>query len=179
MKFKIQNQTQLIKELESFILSYHEEAYRNTTCLHEFSEILEVNESQSSLRLKNTKFLLLDWDSNSIGIPSTVSHEVLQHTFTWAKEENFLNLKEPFHLEPHADDSITWDLDWDNPDLPQEVIDNFEVDLLGLGEQLEDYYESIEKIDYDDIPKVLRPLVEKCVREYSKWKQEEKFKDKI
>ena len=132
------------------------------------------------MRLKNTKFLLLDWHSNSIGIPSTVSYEVLQHTFTWAKKENFLNLKEPFHLELHADDDFsTWDLDWDNPDLPQEVIDNFEVDLFGLGEQLEDYYESIEKIDYDDIPKVLRPLVEKCVREYSKWKQEEQFRDKI
>ena len=177
MKFKIQNQTQLIKELESFILSYHEEAYRNSICLHEFSEILEVNESQSSLRLKNTKFCLLDWDSNSIGIPSTVSYEVLQHTFTWAKKENFLDLKEPFDMELHNDEISTWD--WDDPDLPQEVIDNFEVDLLGLGEQLEDYYESIEKIDYDDIPKVFRPLVEKCVREYSKWKQEEKFKDKI
>ena len=80
-------------------------------------------------------------------------------------------------MELHNDEISTWD--WDDPDLPQEVIDNFEVDLLGLGEQLEDYYESIEKIDYDDIPKVLRPLVEKCVREYSKWKQEKKFKDKI
>lgn len=171
MKFKIQNQNKLIKEFESFILSYHEEAYRNSICLHEFSEIIEVNESLNSLRLKNTKFCLLEWNLYSNYIPSTVSHEVLQHTFTWAKKENFLNLQEPFEMELHDDELTTNDWNWDDPDLPKEVIENFEVDLLGLGQELENTYESIEKIEYKDFPKVLLPLVKKSVREYGKLKK--------
>lgn len=73
-------------------------------------------------------------------------------------------------MELHNDEIST--LDWDDPDLPQEVIDDFEVDLLGLGEHLEDTYQSIEKIEYEDFPKLFHPLLKKSVREYSKWKKE-------
>ena len=135
---------------------------------------MEVNESLCSLRLKNTKFCLLEWYSDSIGIPSTVSFEVLQHTFTWTKKENFLNPKKTYDIKLHDDEVITNDWDWDDPDLPHEVIENFEVDMLGLGQELENTYESIEKIEYNDFPKVLRPLVKRSVKEYCEWKQDQK-----
>ena len=63
--------------------------------------------------------------------------------------------------------------DWDSPDLPAEVIKNaclmLYVDEVQLVEDLIEHYGSLEEINYEDLPKSLKPLFETSITKYNRY----------
>ena len=166
-----QHTKHLIEMLETMIFEYHEN-YRNATVLHEFSEI--VSATSNTVRLKNTKFCLVDEGST---IPQTglikdaVSYEVQFFDFEWEDQESLEHLKDIKSMELDGETLIVDYWDWDDPDLPKEVINNFEPsDLVGIGSDIEQYYEHLEKINYEEFPKSLLPVIRRAVEKYKNYK---------
>ena len=158
--------------LESMIFEYHEN-YRNATVLHEISEI--VSATSNTVRLKNTKFCLVDEDST---IPQTglikdaVSYEVQFFDFEWEDRESLEHLKDIKSMELDGETLIVVHMGWDDPNLPKEVIQNFDpIDHESVGEDLEQWYEGVENINYDDFPKSLVPMIKRCVDDYIEYQK--------
>ena len=177
--FSESEKSKLIQILETCIREYHEMAYRESTILFEFSLITKFEENSTSINLKNTKYCIVDYEekfSQSKQIPSNISREVSEYTFAWVDIEHLQKLETPTDIQFHDEKLVIDGIDWDDPELPKEVIENFEpIDFVGLGLDLEEYYEHLDGIDCEDFPKSLLPTIKRAVEEYKKYKTEQKI----
>ena len=175
--FSESEKTKLIQILETRIHEFHAMAYIESRTLFEVSEIIEFEEESLSIKLKNIKYCVLDYGDELFSqIPSSISHEVTEYTFEWSDIQELRNLATPNDIECHDDKLMIFQLDWDDPELPKEVIKNFEpIDFVDLGSNLEVYYQHLDRIDYEDFPKSLLPIIKRAVEEYKNYKTEQKI----
>ncbi|ADE39519.1 hypothetical protein [Candidatus Puniceispirillum marinum] len=152
-------------------------AYIESRTLFEVSEIIEFEEESLSIKLKNIKYCVLDYgDELCSQIPSSISHEVSEYTFTWVDFEHLQNLETPTDIQFHDEKLVIDGIDWDDPELPKEVIENLgPIDFVELGSDLEESYEHLDSIDYADFPKSLLPIIKRAIEEYRNYKTEQKI----
>ena len=166
----------LIGYLEDLILKYHSSnlVYAESTTLAESSKILEKYDVPATVKLRNTKFCLLEQEES---IPQTshiklgVSYEVQEFVFVWENLFSLQTLKAPKDIKFFDEELILETWGWDDIRLPKEAIDNIYVDGFGIGQDLEEYFEGLGNIDYNAFPKALIPLIKKCVAEYEDYQK--------
>jgi len=167
--------TKLIEYLERVIVDYHGIVYAVSSTLYEHSEIIERSEVPAKIKLKNTKFCVLD-DEESLPqtthIKNWVSYEVQVLEFEWETASAMENVEEEKNIVFFDDKTIIETWSWDDPNLPKEVIENYDpVDHESVGEDLEQWYEGVENINYDDFPKSLVPMIKRCVDDYIEYQK--------
>ena len=115
------------------------------------------------------EFEALDQSSQ---IPAAVSIEVCTYTLVWETEQDYEKMTEPKDSELNDFDCDTY-VEWDSPNLPKELLENafgkMHVDDLQLTEDLIEYYNSLEEVKYEDLPKSLKPLIEANISEYKRY----------
>ena len=167
--------TQLIEYLERVIVNYHGIVYAVSSTLYEHSEIIQRSEVPAKIRLKNTKFCVLDDDESlpqTRHIKNAVSYEVQEFEFQWETASAMNNVEEIKDLVFFDEKLILEVWSWDDPNLPKEVIENYDsVDHESVGQDLEEWYEGLENINYDDFPKSLVPMIKRCVDDYIEYQK--------
>ena len=105
-------------------------------------------------------------------IPSEVFAEACTYTMVWDTDKNYEKMIEPISAD-YGDFDCDLFYDWDSPDLPAEVIKNaclmLYVDEVQLVEDLIEHYGSLEEINYEDLPKSLKPLFETSITKYNRY----------
>ena len=166
--------SKLIQYLEELIERYHGLVYGGSSTLLEYSEIIERSDVPAKIKLKNTKFCVLDEDNSlpqTHHIKNAVSYEVLEFVFEWENLKSLEKMSEPKNIHFLDEKLVLEAWDWDDPKLPEEVINSYwNIDEIGTGEDLEEWYEGLENINYDDFPKSLVPLIKNAVKEYLEFK---------
>lgn len=166
---------ELIEYLERVIVDYHGLLYAVSSTLYEQSEIIERSEVPAKIKLKNTKFCVLDDDESLLQtrhIKNAVSYEVQEFEFEWETASAMDNVEEEKNIVFFEDNIIVETWSWDDQNLPKEVIENYDlIDHLSVGEDLEQWYEGLENINYEDFPQSLVPMIKRCVDEYKEYQK--------
>ena len=105
-------------------------------------------------------------------IKNAVSYEVQEFEFHWETASAMNNVEEIKDLVFFDKEIILEAWSWDDPDLPKKVIENFDpIDHESVGQDLEEWYEGVENINYDDFPKSLVPMIKQCVDDYIEYQK--------
>ena len=145
--------------------AWHNGLFRGVpTNLYVKNEIQNYDPNNQNLIVLNTRYFMDDGHPEiTRGIQSYVCFETVKLELEYDKKEKRYVVYDWEHLE---EKHIEWD------DLPIEVIENLGLgsypsvfDILIILEGLEERYEGLNKVKFKDFPLILRPLIEKIIRE--------------
>lgn len=90
----------------------------------------------------------------------------------WENFKSLQSLKRPIKVEFLNEKLNVVDLNWDDPRLPNDLIDGLSrlIEPVDLGIELEEFYEGLEHVDFGDFPSKLAPLIHNCIDEYKDFK---------
>ena len=111
--------------------------------------------------------------SSQIGLLNTnVTHETCEYLLVWENFKSLQSLKRPIKVEFLNEKLNVVDLNWDDPRLPNDLIDGLSrlIEPVDLGIELEEFYEGLEHVDFGDFPSKLAPLIHNCIDEYKDFK---------
>lgn len=159
----------LISFLEEKIRDFHD-ILREGNVIFEVSEILDVDLPPNQILVSNIKYFTLDYaDKYAQCIYCDVTKDISEYKVTWDTERSKFDLIDPIEIEHIKFETDI--LDWDNTDLPKEVVDQYDVDLEETGRALEEWYDGIDNIKLNDFPVALHPLIKKSINVYIEYKK--------
>ena len=170
----------LIDHLEELITEHEGDARRMSLTLKTQLEVLKQIDVPSSIKVRSTRFCLIN-NGNSISqislINTDVTHETSEYLLVWENLKALRSLKRPIRIEFFNEKLDILDINWDDPRLPEDLIDSLShlVEPIDLGIELEEYYEGLEHVDFDDFPNQLLPLIRNCINEYKDFKMGKNF----
>lgn len=134
-----------------------------------------VNENTAKLKrtVKNKIFIVLDEDHEEFPMTQCLQSiylEVTECLLTYKNANHMKNFGEIKMVEVLDFELET--LDWDDALIPDVVLEKYKnmVDEVGLGMDLEEWYEGLTAISFSDFPNRFRPLIESSITSYQKYK---------
>jgi hypothetical protein len=137
--------------------------------LFESIDITDFDEKECLVEISLTYICILDDDPSlpqCSSIKENLSLEAISSKCQWKDLESLQSLSEPINIE--TDEPSIETLEWGSPEVNDEIINRYNVDEIGVVEELEEYYGSLDNINYDDFPKSLIPMIKRCVEHYEK-----------
>lgn len=143
--------------------------FREATFVYGYAEIIHEDPVQLLRTLDVQMFLILDYTEKSFSryIPNYLTIEKTNWTLNWADAESFDDITK-FETSEYNDENFDCEnIAWDNPKLPEEVIEVSKTlfDQYGISEE---FFESGQNIEtyLETFPNCLKLFVRTCVLDW-------------